>query len=467
MNPLVALLAFLALLLPTSPCPQDDGGTLDAAARRSAVERLAELVEARYCLPDVAAQIATHLRSELAAGSFDGCATRSMLAGALAPALRAVNGDKHFKVRVRPPGEIEQDERDPLGEWLRESEELRQHNFGLTRAEVLPGNVGLLELRAFAPLGVTHDTAVAALGFLSGVDALVIDVRENGGGDPATVQLVCSYFFGQRTHLNSLVYRRPEGGEKVDEFWTLEEVPGRRLPDVPLFVVASGYTGSAAEEFTYNLKSRERALIVGETTVGAANPGAFFGIDERLEAFISTGQARNPVTGTNWEGAGVVPDVEAPAAQALDRALDLARRSAEEYRVWRREEREAAMADVRKALSRASELAEAGRLDEAVGVLRGPLAAALERGVLGERVVDMLGFAALESGKVDRALVILSCNAEAFPTSANAHDSLGAAWREKGDRKRALECYRRALELDPRLESARQAIEELARPGRG
>jgi len=256
------LLLIAPLLLPQPQLSQDDGGALSADARGALVERLADLVEARYCLPDDAAQIASHLRGQLEAGAFEHCASRAALAHELTGALRAVNGDRHFRVRVRPDGQIEEDEVDPIGAWMRRSEELRVSNCGFARAEVLDGNVGLLDLRAFAPIDAARDTAVCALGLLSGVDALVVDVRANGGGDPATVQLVCSYFFGERTHLNSLVYRLPEGGERVDEFWTLDEVPGARLVDVPLFVVTSGFTGSAAEEFTYNLKSRERALIV-------------------------------------------------------------------------------------------------------------------------------------------------------------------------------------------------------------
>jgi tetratricopeptide (TPR) repeat protein len=189
-------------------------------------------------------------------------------------------------------------------------------------------------------------------------------------------------------------------------------------------------------------------------------------LDDRLEAFISTGRALNPVTGTNWEGVGVEPDIEAPLGQALEQAVELARRSAAEYREWRLAERTDALAEVREAVARASELADAGQLDEALAALRGPLADAIERELLGERVVNMLGYAALEADKVGRGVTLLRFNAEAFPESANAHDSLGAAWRRHGDTAQALTCYRRALELDPDLESARRAVDELAKPGR-
>lgn len=465
------LLSFLlaALILsPAAPAAQgvaDDGGAIDAAQCSAIVERLADQVAARYCLPEDAAKIAAHLREELAAGHFQPCTTRASLAYELTDALRAVNGDKHFKVRVRPEGQMAEDEVDPLGAFLRRGEELRESNCGVVRAEVLQGNVGLLDLRAFAPVDAARAPLAAAMNLLAGVDALIVDVSRNPGGDPATVRFLCSYFFGERTHLNSLVYRLPEGGERVDEFWTLDEVPGKRLVDVPLFVVASSFTGSGAEEFTYDLKTQERAMVVGQTTVGAANPGGFLPLDERLEAFVSSGRALNPITKTNWEGVGVAPDVEVAGPEALDRAIELARRSAEEYRTFRREEREAALADAREALKTAAALADAGKADEALAELRDPFSTALRDEVLDESMINLLGYDALEEEHVERALALLRFNAEAFPRSANAHDSLGEAWRRKGDTARALAAYRRALELDPGLRSARRAVDELGGAG--
>jgi C-terminal processing protease CtpA/Prc len=118
----------------------------------------------------------------------------------------------------------------------------------------------------------------------------------------------------------------------MQEFWTLADVPGEKLPDVPLFVLTSSRTFSGAEEFTYNLKTRERALIIGETTGGGANPGGTFPINDRFSIFIPTGRAINPVTGINWEGTGVTPDVTVSSNTALDVALEYAQEAAEAFR---------------------------------------------------------------------------------------------------------------------------------------
>jgi C-terminal processing protease CtpA/Prc len=110
----------------------------------------------------------------------------------------------------------------------------------------------------------------------------------------------------------------------VQSFWTRPEGPGPRLPDTPLFVLCSARTFSAGEEFAYDLQALRRATIVGETSRGGANPGRVHRLDEHFAAFIPDARAINPVTGDNWEGRGVRPDVACAADQALGRAHRLA-----------------------------------------------------------------------------------------------------------------------------------------------
>jgi hypothetical protein len=449
----LALAALFTLPLQTA----DLGGALGADARRAIVETLATEVEARYCKPDVAREIAAHLRAELVAGAFDGCTTRFALAPALTKALRAVNDDRHFVVFGKPEGRIREELHDPLGTALRARVEERERNHGFARVEILPGNVGLLELNAFADFAPARETAAAAMRFLAGVDALIVDVRGNGGGTPQMVQFVCSYFFGERTHLNSLVFRRP-AGEEVTEFWTLDELPGPRLVDVPLYVLTSGNTGSAAEEFCYNLQSRDRAILVGQTTGGAANPGGTVPLDERLVAFISDGQARNPVTGTNWEGVGVVPEVETPAPDALDKALALARAAADDFRRFREEEREALLAELRGAFEAAEAHAAAARDDEALKALRPAVGDAVERDVLDELALTRIGQALGERGDVGLGLAVARATAALFAGSAQAHELEARAWTARGDVERAREAWRRSLERDPDSQDARAAL---------
>jgi C-terminal processing protease CtpA/Prc len=64
------------------------------------------------------------------------------------------------------------------------------------------------------------------------------------------------------------------------------------------------------------------AQMVGETTGGGANPGGTVPLAAGLAMFVPNGRARNPITGTNWEGVGVIPDVAVPSGNALKTALE-------------------------------------------------------------------------------------------------------------------------------------------------
>jgi C-terminal processing protease CtpA/Prc len=227
-----------------------------------------------------------------------------------------VNSDRHLSVSVARPRGAEAAP-DPAQEERAYRQDLRRRNYGFRKVEILDGNVGYLELDGFIPLELGRETAAGAMAFLANVDALIVDLRGNGGGEPSMIQFLCSYFFAERTHLNDFEWRGRDG---LEEYWTFDDVPGKRLVDVPLFVLTSSRTFSAAEEFTYDLKNLQRASIVGETTGGGAHPGDTHAIGGLLHAFIPQGRAINPITRTNWEGTGVEPHVKVPAAQALDAA---------------------------------------------------------------------------------------------------------------------------------------------------
>jgi C-terminal processing protease CtpA/Prc len=198
----------------------------------------------------------------------------------------------------------------------------RKLNGGYRRVERLPGNVGYLQVDGFMHPDVAADPAAAAMNFLANTDALIIDLRRNGGGGPQSVALLCSYLFDEKpVHLNDLYWRK---GDRTEEFWTLKELAGKRYLGRDVYLLTSHRTFSAAEEFAYDLQSLKRVTIVGETTGGGAHPGGGVPIGEHFMVFIPSGRAINPITKTNWEGTGVKPDVEATADKALETAHQLA-----------------------------------------------------------------------------------------------------------------------------------------------
>jgi C-terminal processing protease CtpA/Prc len=169
-------------------------------------------------------------------------------------------------------------------------------------------------LRCFGPPDLIAETVSAAFTFLGHTNALIVDLRENGGGDPAGVALISSYLFDKPTHLNDIYYRKDD---RTDQFWTLPYVPGLRLAGTDVYILTSDHTFSGAEEFSYNLKNLKRAKIIGEVTGGGAHLVSGHRINDHFGIGVPFARAINPITKTNWEGTGVEPDEKVPARQAF------------------------------------------------------------------------------------------------------------------------------------------------------
>ena len=196
-------------------------------------------------------------------------------------------------------------------------------NCGFRKAEVLDGNVGYLKFDFFANPDLCGATASAAMNFLASTRALIIDMRENSGGSPPMVALVASYLLPPHTHINDLWTRSTDSTE---QFFTRDSVAGRHYGvDKPVYMLTSHDTFSGGEEFTYDLKTQQRATIIGETTGGGAHPVRGRRIDDHFMIGVPFARAINPITRTNWEGTGVEPDIKVPADQALAKAQELVR----------------------------------------------------------------------------------------------------------------------------------------------
>jgi C-terminal processing protease CtpA/Prc len=322
------LLAIAAVGAPDAPPPGSPGvgasATIDGQARALVVETLAAKLDSMYVMPEVATKLSAALREKLTNKGYDACTSAPALAKQLTEDLQAIAKDKHLRVMRPQKMPLMPAEGKPTPEMLKKMQRMmRKQNYGFVKVERLPGNIGLLDLRGFAEEKEAEQTVAAAMNFLAGTDALILDLRKNGGGSPRMVQLLCSYLLpaDKPILLNTMHWRK---GNRVEEFWTVNDLPGKRYQDRDVYVLTSQRTFSAAEECTYNLKNLKRATIVGETTGGGAHPGGMVPLGEGFAAFIPTGRAINPITKTNWEGTGVKPDVEVTADKALDAAIELA-----------------------------------------------------------------------------------------------------------------------------------------------
>lgn len=294
--------------------------TLTAEVRKSTILQLCKELNERYVEEATAKKIENDLKKRLAAGEFDSFDSGSAFATKVNEILKGLVTDAHLRFRFseRPLPARTRPSEPSSDEIKRAEEETRFVNAGFEKVERLRGNVGYLKFNHFdEPENVKRPIA-AAMAFLANTDALIIDLRENGGGDPAGVQLVCSYLFSEKpVHLNDLYFRE---GHETRQFWTLKQVDGPRYLDKEVYVLTSKRTGSGAEECSYNLKNLKRATLVGSSTWGGANPGGTVRLGDHFSCFIPVGKAINPYTKTNWEGTGVIPDVDVEPTKALKHA---------------------------------------------------------------------------------------------------------------------------------------------------
>jgi hypothetical protein len=297
------------------------GFDIDSATRARVIDGAIALLDEFYVFPEVAKKMAIAVRGRAKRGEYDSITDGNEFAKLLASHFQDVSHDKHIFVTFSPM-RLPEDSPTPSPEAMaRYRESMREANCAFEKVEHLSGNIGYLKFNGFADPEDCAPTAVAAMHFLANVDALIFDLRQNGGGDPKMIALLSSYLFATPTHLNDLWTRK---GDETMQFWTLPYVPGKRLPAVPVYVLTSHRTFSGAEEFTNNLKVLKRATIVGEVTGGGAHPVVGHRIDDRFTIGVPFARAINPVTKTNWEGVGVEPDVKVPAEDALTTAQTLA-----------------------------------------------------------------------------------------------------------------------------------------------
>ncbi|HYK73002.1 MAG TPA: S41 family peptidase [Pseudoneobacillus sp.] len=285
--------------------------------QQEVVNKIVEYMNGDYIFQEKAEEASELLVSKLHNGEYDRFEESNDFAAALTEDLQKVTQDKHIRVRFKTDSQLvvkEPNEATLFEEYKRKA---KANNYGFHKVERLNGNIGYIDLRGFEHTQLGGETAVHAMNFLNNTEAIIFDLRKNGGGSPEMIALLSSYLFEDVTHLNNFYYRPADFHRQS---WTLPYVPGTKYLNKPVYVLTSDYTFSAAEEFTYNLKNLKRATIVGELTGGGAHPGGMRQINKNYSVFIPTGRAINPITNTNWEGTGVEPDVKLTKEEAFDYA---------------------------------------------------------------------------------------------------------------------------------------------------
>lgn len=321
--------AFFAFAVMTTAACAQPGPSPDPAAVAMSVSKntdvivaLTKMLRERFAFRDRGIAVAREIEALEKAGTFRNARTAAELLALIDERITPLVNDRHFRARYMGPEMVAGfSEAPPSADAIAAfNEEVRLRGGEIPEVRWLPGNVGYLRISMFMDAPASVEKLAAAMTMLVDTGALIVDVRGSPGGEPAGVANVIGHFVGARTP----TVRTQDGSDQSTGRTFFAEPRTPAFTDKPLYVLIDGDTGSGAEEFAYDLQAMERATLVGETTSGAATPGGYRPLAHGFVAFIPMQIVANTVTGTNWEGVGVIPDIKVPATESLARAHRLA-----------------------------------------------------------------------------------------------------------------------------------------------
>lgn len=401
------------------------------------IGHLTRLVKNNYVYPEIGNEIAENLKTKMDEGYFDQFTNKKEFAEALTVELRSINGDLHLRVKALSPSNTDDGMFSYSNELLENYSKSRQEFAGFNEVRNLGDGVGYLRLSLFRNHGMS--IADSYMDLLKTSDAIIIDLRENRGGTVEMVQYLLSYFFDQQTQISTIVGRNGEG---VKHF-TLDKVNGKKLPDVPLFVLVSNNTASGAEGFTYMIKNQKRGKIIGETTKGAAHSGGTWYING-FSIFIPNERNISPITGTDWEKTGVIPDVQTTEDEAFDVSFNLAKAAANDYRNHNNLMVSRKFSSLWQLLGKSENII---LTDAQIEKVHQNIVELVDMDILNEGKINDIGYRYIESEKYKSAELVLKSNTLIYPNSANAYDSYAESLALNEKLNESVANYEMAIKL--------------------
>jgi hypothetical protein len=299
--PILSLL-LISFVLPAQNHRGISNDTLTNKKKEAIVKRVATEFREQYVFADVGEKMSAFIEKKFNNGEYDSIVEQSEFTSQLEKDMKSISKDRHIKIRS---GEAPTD--------FEDVSVLQKENFGFRNVEILPGNIGFLSFFQFYDPKYAAPTAIAAMNFLAYCDALIIDLRANGGGNPEMRTLICSYFFEDPVYL--IEFRNSQGVLSRDS--TLKAVDGPKMLNIPIFILVGPYTFSCAEDFTFCMQNLKRATVIGEKTGGGAHDSKILSFpSESIFIQMPFNEAVDPVTKKTWEGTGIQPDIEVPNENA-------------------------------------------------------------------------------------------------------------------------------------------------------
>ncbi len=398
------------------------------------IDKASDSLSHYYVNLEMGNQIGQHLKKQELSGAFNGIIHPDSLAKKITQELRSVNGDLHLYLMYRP---IKKERNKPQN-----IVRTKPLNYGLTELKILENNIGYLKIQSFSNWDYYHETRSvisSAMKLLEDTNAIIFDVRDNRGGVPKLVAFLISHLFPpKQVHLAEYTHRYQNSSYGL---YTETYIPGKRLPDIPVYVLVNKSSASAAEEFAYFLKHQQRATIVGEVTAGAGYGAMWHRLNDRFVISISSEEDINPVTKSNFEKVGVQPQIKVSSKEALEVAEKLAKEAAKQYA----KSKEIRQKNLRKEFNNITSNSEILEIER---ILR----ACQKETLINLNDINNLGYRFLQN-QPKIAEVIFKMNIEFYPMYSNVYDSYGDALAENKKLHEARQNYQKAVELGEKEQS--------------
>ncbi len=310
-----AMVAGLLLASGTVVFGQSAPYHIEHAEKKAVIDSLARLLNGYYIFPEKCAPAIERIHGQFNKGVYADISDARAFADALNEDIVGVLDDRHFRI-LFDPGHASAEGAEPDTAAATPTDADRRSNFGVSDVRILSGNVGYLDLTGFYDLKYASTAINAAMGLLRNTDAIIMDLRRNHGGASDLGPYLSGFFFREPMLLYDLHTR--DGSKTVhQQYWSASYVEGGPMPDVPIYLLTSGFTFSAAEALAYSLRSLGRATIVGGITGGGAHMWTGLSVNDRFQVHMPHARPLDPRTGTNWETTGVLPDITCQAGSAL------------------------------------------------------------------------------------------------------------------------------------------------------
>lgn len=288
-----------------------------ALEKKELINKVVTLLKDHYVFADKAGVIEKELNNKLTTNQYDKFETLDAFGDQLNLDLSTISSDKHLEINFSPKIVRQLRNESNGGANQAPDEEfarlLKSENFRMRKVEILHGNIGYFKIDNFVELKYCKETLTGAMNFISNSSAIVLDLSDCGGGPSETMDFIISYFLPESTKIGELRFRKDN---EVKEYYTVKDPSIKKLTDVPLYILVSNNTASAAEGLSACLQEYKRATVIGGQTKGLGNPGELFVINDVLYMFVTTAVSGTAVTGRNFDGKGVTPDINVPATSS-------------------------------------------------------------------------------------------------------------------------------------------------------